>query len=210
MHFWSKAWRCCGALAMSGLLLGCALTSKGDALSPRYFSPEPGAVLGSPRAARAFEMRLGQVSSASHLDERIAYRVGGSEMGFYDDRRWTEIPEAYLRRALEREFFEQRGLSRITTGVGPTLDVELTAFEELRSKPSKVRVVLTFSLRDERHSLIEKTLDLEQLVQERSGCDPAQCLARTMTVTLDEAVRQLGSEVISVLSAPPVAPIANP
>jgi len=71
-------------------------------------------------------------------------------------------------------------------------------------------VVLTFSLRDERHSLIEKTLDLEQLVQERSGCDPAQCLARTMTVTLDEAVRQLGSEVISVLSAPPVASIANP
>jgi len=202
-------WGCLGTLGMSTLLFSCALTSKGEAMSPRYFSPEPVSQAKSPRATRPFEMRLGQVSSASHLDERIAYRVGGSEMGFYDDRRWTEIPEAYLRRALERELFEQRGLSRLVTGLGPTLDVELTAFEELRSKPLKARVTLAFSLRDERHSLIERTLDVEQPVVERVGADAAQRLAETMTAALDDAVRQLGSEVILALTAAQATPTAT-
>lgn len=200
----------CGALALSGLLFSCALTSKGEALSPRYFSPQPVSVAKSPKAGRAFEMRLGQVSSASHLDERIAYRVGGSEMGFYEDRRWTEIPEAYLRRALEREFFEQRGLSRLVTGYGPTLDVELTAFEELRKKPLKARVTLAFSLRDERHSLVERTLDIERPVRELAGADPAQSLAETMTAALDDAVRELGSEVVQALSTEQTKPITAP
>ncbi|HKO53099.1 MAG TPA: ABC-type transport auxiliary lipoprotein family protein [Polyangiaceae bacterium] len=197
----SKLWRWCGALVLSGCLFSCALTSKGDALSPRYFSPAPVRAANSPKATRAFEMRLGQVSSASHLDERIAYRIGGSEMGFYDDRRWTEIPEAYLRRALERELFEQRGLSRIVTGEGPTLDVELTAFEELRNQPLKARVTLAFSLRDQRRSLIERTLEIVQPVGERASSDPAQRLAETMTQALDDAVRELGSEVVAALAA---------
>lgn len=192
--------RCAAALGMGALFLGCALTSKGDALSPRFFSPEPISVARSPKAAQAFGLRLGQISSASHLDERIAYRVGGSEMGFYDDRRWTEIPEAYLRRALDRELFEQRGLSRIVNGEGPTLDVELTAFEELRSKPLKARVTIAFSLRDERHSLIERTLDIEQPVSGQRGADPARQLAETMTAALDSAVRELGAEVVSSLA----------
>jgi cholesterol transport system auxiliary component len=196
-----------GLLGMSALFLGCALTSKGDALSPRFFSPEPVSAARSPKSAQAFEMKLGQVSSASHLDERIAYRVGGSEMGFYDDRRWTEIPEAYLRRALERELFEQRGLSRVVNGEAPTLDVELTAFEELRSKPLKARVTIAFSLRDERHSLIERTLDVEQPVTGQPDADPARQLAETMTAALDGAVRELGAEVVSSLAG--VAPTAR-
>ena len=122
------------AIACCALPMGCALTSKADVVSPRYFSPEPAAGTRSPKATDKLELRLGQVSSASHLDERIAYRVGGAEMGFYDDRRWTENPEAYLRRALERDLFEERGLSRIVTGGTPILDIELTAFEELRGQ----------------------------------------------------------------------------
>jgi cholesterol transport system auxiliary component len=189
------------ALIGVGLLSSCALTSKADALSPRYFSPEPTRAVRSDKAAQPYELRLGQVSSASHLDERIAYRVGGSEMGFYDDRRWTESPEAYLRRALERDLFEERGLSRVVTGDAPTLDVELTAFEELRGTPAKARVTLAFSLRDERHSVLERTLDLEQPIVERAGADAAERLAETLTATLDAAVRQAGQEVVEKLRA---------
>jgi hypothetical protein len=73
--------------------LGCALTSKADALSPRYFSPEQAPEPSAARAApeRRLELRLGQVSSASHLDERISYRLSSSEVGFYEERRWTEL-----------------------------------------------------------------------------------------------------------------------
>ncbi len=182
------------------LLIGCALTSKAEVVTPRYFSAEPTHAAPSDKAAQPYELRLGQVSSASHLDERVAYRLGGSEMGFYEDRRWTEIPEAYLRRALERDLFEERGLSRIVAGEAPTLDVELTAFEEVRGRPIKAHVTLTFSLRNERRSLLERTLDLEQRVAAREGADAAQNLAETLTATLDEAVREVGKEAVQKLS----------
>ena len=78
---------------------GCALTSKADAVSPRFFSPEPETraqkLLGSD--GPALELRLGEVESASYLEERISYRLHGSELAYYEDRLWTEAPEQYLR-----------------------------------------------------------------------------------------------------------------
>ncbi len=180
---------------------GCALTGKADALSPRYFSPEQvGTVQKAPNTEH-LELQLGQVSSASHLDERIAYRLSGAEVGFYDDRRWTEIPEAYLRRALERELFERRGLERIVTGSAPTLDVELTAFEELRGSPSKARVTLSFSVHDERRSLLERSINVEREVTEQAGADPAARLAATLASTLGDAVVSVGALVGAELLA---------
>lgn len=185
----------------SSLSSGCALTSKAEVVTPRYFSPEPARTARSPKAAQAFDLRLGQVSAASHLDERIAYRVAGTEMGFYEDQRWTENPEAYLRRALERDLFEERGLSRIVAGDTPILDIELTAFEELRGNPTKARVAVTFSLRKDRRSVLERSLDLQRPLVQRAGADAAQLLAETLTTTLNEAVREVGDEVVEQLRA---------
>ncbi len=190
-----------GWLLVAGGQSGCALTGKADALSPRYFSPEHVVAVQTAPNAERLELRLGQVSSASHLDERIAYRLSGSEVGFYDDRRWTEIPEAYLRRALERELFEQRGLERIVTGSTPTLDVELTAFEELRGKPTKARVTLSFSVHDERRSLLERSINVEREVTEQAGADPAARLASTLASTLSDAVVSVGALVTAELLA---------
>ena len=181
------------------LSASCALTSKAEVLTPRYFSPATARGPHSPKVTEALDLRLGQVSAASHLDERIAYRVGGAEMGFYEDQRWTENPEAYLRRALERDLFEDRGLSRIVTGGAPILDTELTAFEEVRSQPPSVRVTVTFSLRAERRSILERTLDFERPIVARAGADSAQRLAETLTNTLDEAVRKVGDQVVERL-----------
>ena len=192
------AW--CLLLALYSLQTSCALTSKAEALSPRYFNPQLAVGPHSRAAARPFELRLGQVSSASHLDERISYRISAAEVGFYDDRRWTEIPEAFLRRALERELFEERRLSRVVSGVAPVLDVELTSLEEVRGKPDKARVTLTFSLRDERRSLLERSVQLEQPVSEQAGADPAQRLAQALAVTLAQAVETVAGEVVARLS----------
>jgi cholesterol transport system auxiliary component len=186
------------------LLLGqqpaCALTSKADARSPRYFNPQLAAGPHSPAAEHPFELRLGQVSSASHLDERISYRISAAEVGFYEDRRWTEIPEAFLQRALERELFEERRLSRVVSGVVPVLDVELTSLEEVRGSPSKARVTLTFSLRDERRSLLERSIELERPVSEQAGADAAQRLAQALAAALTQAVQTVGDEVVNRLS----------
>ncbi len=191
---------CLGLVAAVSLLPGCALTSKADALSPRYFNPQVPSSARSPAAAESLELKLGQVSSAANLDERMAYRISSTEVGFYDDRRWTELPEAYLRRALERDLFEQRRLKRVVSGIAPVLDVELTAFEELRQQPPKVRVSLTFSLRDERHSRLERSLTLEQPAS--GGSDPAQNVAQALATTLSQAVRTLGDEVVRDLVQP--------
>jgi cholesterol transport system auxiliary component len=190
----------CLLLLVCAVQSSCALTSKADALSPRYFSPHLAQPSASPPAPEPFELRLGQVSSASHLDERISYRINGAEVGFYDDRRWTEIPEAFLRRALERELFEQRKLSRIVSGVAPVLDVELTSFEEVRGRPARARVTLTISLRDERRSLLERSLELEQPVDEHAAGDAAQRLAQALSTALTRAVQTVGGEVVERLS----------
>jgi len=197
-----------GALvaAVLGSPVGCALTSKAEVYAPRYFSPEPVIGARSAKVAEKLELRLGQVSSASHLDERIAYRVGGAEMGFYEDQRWSENPEAYLRRALERDLFQDRGLSRIVSGPSPILDVELTAFEELRGQPTQARVAVTFSLRDDRYSFAERSFDLTRPLVQRTGADAAQRLAETLTRTLDEAVHLVGDEVVANLRAAHAAP----
>lgn len=199
-----------GCCLLLSLPVGCALTSKAEVITPRYFSPEPVRTAHSPKSTGRLELRLGQVSAASHLDERMAYRVGGSEMGFYDDQRWTENPEAYLRRALERDLYEERGLSRIVAGDAPILDVELTAFEELRGQPSKARVAISFGLRDDRRAFVERTLELERPLEQRAGADTAQLRAEALTRTLDEAVRKIGDEVVeSLRSVQPAAVIPN-
>jgi len=184
---------------------GCALTSKGEVASIRYFSPSHPSANRAPRQGARAELQLGQVSSASYLDERIAYRLSSAEVGFYDDRRWTELPEAYLRRALERELFEEQGLQRIVTGGGPTLDVELTAFEELRGKPSKARVTLRFSLHDERRSLLERSIDVEREVTAKIGADEAAQLADTLSTTLGDAVVSVARQVSAELEAAKLA-----
>src|SRR4029077_4048150 len=118
---------------------GCALLSKAAPLQPRYFSLEDGplasnrgAALRSPTSG-AMQLRLGRVSAGPHLRERIVYRDSDHELGYYEDRRWTERPETYLRRALARALFEERGLLRVVSGGAPTLEVELVAFEEIRA-----------------------------------------------------------------------------
>lgn len=185
------------------LLEGCALTSKGDVLAPRYFNPQVGGATRSEPAVQPFELRLGQVSSAAQLDERISYRISATEVGFYDNERWTEPPDQYLRRALERELFERRKLTRVVTGAAPVLEIELTGFEELRQQPTKVRVTLKFSLTDERRSLLEQSVELERPLGEPSGADTAQRVAQALAVTLAEAVQMVGDQVVKRLSGLP-------
>src|SRR4051812_29143552 len=117
-------------LGIAQLSCGCALLNKAEPLTPRYFSAEPsgpGAGAAVERAAAlrdasapARELKLGRVTSASYLGERLVFRDSAYELGFYEDRRWTEKPEAYFRRALSRALYEDGGFRRVVSGVGPT------------------------------------------------------------------------------------------
>jgi cholesterol transport system auxiliary component len=183
---------------------GCALLSKSERMSPRYFSPSSD-LTGADAAKQprsALSLRLGMIDSAAHLEERIAYRLSDTELGYYDDRRWTEPPEEYLRRALGHELFETRGLSRVVAGLAPTLDVELVSFEQIRHGAPRARVALRFSLRDDRRALLERALVVEQPLSAEVAQSDAEPLAVALSQALSQAVAQLADLTVERLEAP--------
>ena len=198
----STRWLLAAAVALA-LAPACALMSKSEALSPRYFSPdssEPTLRLADKAsAAAALELRLGQAEASSHLEERIAYRPSEGELGYYDSWRWTEPPQAYLRRALARELFERRGLVHVVSGAAPTLDVELVSFEELRQGTPAGRVELAFSLSDGRKMLLEQTVRIQQPIAPGDAEDKAPRLTKALSLALAEAVAKVAELVATEL-----------
>jgi cholesterol transport system auxiliary component len=196
-----------GGVVVLGLLLlqGCALLSKGDAMSPRYFSPALEPVRDSPQAgARPLELRIGQIEPAAHLSERIAYRVSDTELAYYDDRRWTESPEQFVRRALESELFETQAFRRVVSGDAATLDVEVLSFEELRA-PERARLSLLITLRDQRHARFQRTILAEVPLDLAGKDDAGPALAKAMQSALARATKEIAERVSAELSREPAA-----
>src|SRR5277367_4528502 len=120
-------------LAALAAMPACALLDKSDPMTPRYFSPESAAVTRDvdPRDS-GLELRLGRVNSDAFIRDRMIHRDSPYELGYYDERAWTEKPETYVRRAVERKLFDEQGVRRIVSGSATTLDVDVVAFEEVR------------------------------------------------------------------------------
>lgn len=196
----------CAALA------GCALTAKGEPLRPRYFTPEatePAArVLRAP--ASNVQLRLGRVVAGSSLREQIAYRNSDHELGFYEERRWTERPEVYLRRSLAHALFEERGATRVVSGAAPTLEVELTAFEEIRAPAHKARLQAIAILHDERIGRFEQTITVERPIARAPDARKDESLVQALSEALAQGVAEISDRVLAQLaaSAPPEAPAA--
>jgi cholesterol transport system auxiliary component len=210
------AWLLCAFAALSAA--GCALTSKSEPIAPRYFSPDRA---GDPARTSAKltgvapELRLGRVEGASHLDERLIFRDSDYELGYYEERRWTEEPADYLRRRLARVLFEERGLRHVVGGFAPTLEVELTSFEEIRSPKRLARVQVTVRLQEGRVVRWEESLTVDQPITASDKGDPADAMVAALGVALTTTVDKIADHVVNDLTAspPPVAaelPTARP
>ena len=201
-------------LALSLFVSGCALTSKSDSVILRYFALDGSRAHPTPAGQSKtsdLQLRLGRVNAASYLKERIAYRDDGVEVGYYDDLRWTEKPEAYLRRALARSFFEEHGLKQIVAGFGPTLEVELSTFDELRGAKPAVRVEMTWLLRDEQVVSIQRSFVIERPLATSKGEAAPADVATALSGALDEGVQRIVTEVSAALTASSTAsPAATP
>lgn len=198
--------------AMLLMLLGasigtsaCALTSKAELVDTRYFTPErvKPAAEGTPRTTASrgnLELRLGRVTSGPSLRERITYRDAAYELGYYDDLRWTERPETFVRRGLGRALFEDRGVRRVLGGMAPTLDVEVTAFDDLRLASGRaVRVQLKLLLHEDVGVILEDTLTIERPV---AGDKPKiEDVIAAMALALEAACEQVSLRVESALAS---------
>jgi len=186
----------------------CALTSKADLVDIRYFSPErvkprsdgEGANVAPAPAVSdgALQLRLGRVSSGPNLRERIAYRDTTYELGYYEELRWTERPETYVRRQLGRSLFETHGMRRALDGAAPTLDVEVVAFDELRiAKGRAAQVQLKVILYDDNGVIFEDSLSVESPI---AGAAPKiEDVVAAMAAALDAAADLVSGKVHKAL-----------
>lgn len=210
----ARLYRSALATAVSTAFLGCAFFNKSDPVVLRYFTPEaigaspdpPGPAPAMATATRqsSLELRVGRVNAASYLKDRIAFRDKSFEIGFYDELRWTEKPEAYLRRALARALFEEQGIHQIVYGPGPTLDVDLDAFEELRSPRHAARMQVTWALSDDERVQIQETFAVEHPIPSGGPSGP-DAIAVAMGQAFEDSVQRVVARVMVALSrgAPP-------
>jgi len=191
----------------SSSLLGCALTSKSDPTLLRYYSmgsPLPrtrgsSAASASTKPAQA-RLRIGRVSAALYIRERMAFRESDLEIGYYDDFRWTERPESYVRRDLARALFEDEGVGETVGGGGLTLDVDLERFEEVRQTRLGV-VQLSWQLRDETVVLLRQTVHVQRPLAASENSSPHKALAAALSEALEEAIDQIVNAVLPKLAA---------
>jgi ABC-type uncharacterized transport system auxiliary subunit len=196
------------AVAVLGLA-GCALSSKATPLELHYFSAEsPAAAAAQPRApaAAAPRLRLGQVAAADYLRYRIVHRDSARSVDPYETLRWAEAPRAYVRRALIRALFDTGALVQVVGGAAPTLDVEVTAFEEVvRPGGHAGRVELSYQLHDERIVLARGAVAAECPAR-GSGMEAA---VAAIGAAMDAASAELAGRVVTPLRAP-AQPAAEP
>src|SRR5262245_21860046 len=125
------------SLSLVAVLAGCALTSKSEPRELRYFAPPTHVVAAHSQAAGGALLRLGRITSTSLLRVRIVHRNSAVEVSPYETLRWTDEPEAYVRRALGHALFDGHGLEQATDALAPTLEVDVLAFEEVRNGPQR-------------------------------------------------------------------------
>lgn len=184
-----------------GCGIGGSLTAKGEALAPRYFEPEiaPPTTTTAAKAvpgAPAPEVRLGRISAASHLrDRRVVKR--DAELVFEDEKRWTERPDAYVRRALAHALYEEQGVRQAVSGSAPVIDCELTHFEEIEQdgKSKKVRIGLVYAFHDERTVLAGETFTVEVPIEGEGDSNVVHAY--------EKALRQVVERVVAKVTALP-------
>jgi ABC-type uncharacterized transport system auxiliary subunit len=133
-------------LAATVVIPGCLTPSAPAPI--RYVRVEPPRIEYAPARDGAQSLRLRSVTAAAHLDEAMAWRQGPIESGFYDGRRYLELPETVVQRALTESLFIS-GLFRSShDSEHPVLEVEVVAFEEqVNGKWAEVGLLATLSLR---------------------------------------------------------------
>ena len=111
----------------------------------------------------------------------------------------------------ERVLFEQRGIRQVVGGAAPTLEVELTAFEEIRAPSPIVRVGVVVKLHDQRVVRWAETLTVEQPIVVKAGGDLPDATVEALAAALRGAVDRIADRVLLELAAsPPAEPGAGP
>lgn len=183
-----------------GLLLsalsGCALLGKGRPLEIRYFDLDADPTYQPPAQAPSLRLRLGTISAARHIERRFVSRRSMHEVSYYNEWRWTDEPDQFLKRVLYRNLFERGGVTRVVSGLAPTLEVELLSFEQLPDG-KHVRVAALALMHDDRVQLWQRTFQIETALG--SG-DEAEALADALSKALAKVAAEITGQTLASLA----------
>ncbi len=198
-------------VAATAMTPACALLSKSDPMTPRYFSPEPvAAAEEQPVADSGLELRFGRVSAGATIRDRIAYRDSTYEVGYYDERLWTDKPEAFVKRALAHALFDRRGVRQVVSGISATLEVDVVAFEEIREPAHVGRVELTYAIYDDRVARLSRTIAVDRPIVSAKGDAAANAVVQALAEALSSAVDTIADSTVAELRAESAAARTTP
>lgn len=178
---------------------GCALTSNAPPVDARYFRVDPPPTTTLRSAAQPTSLRplaLGPVRGSAFLRNRIVYREPNGVLGTYEEDRWTEYPEVYLRRFLQRELFGGERFEESLAGDAPTLEAELVRFEEVRRKGDRAgHVEVAYRLRSRDRVLASDVVVAERAAPKDGGVAP---LVEALDMALGEVTARIAQAVTVV------------
>jgi ABC-type uncharacterized transport system auxiliary subunit len=187
-----------GLLFALGACSGGALTAKAPPLDIHYFTLDHTTPRAEHPPIKAW-IRVAPIRTSSSLRSRIAKRIGTNELEFYEDQRWADAPDVYVRFALER--------SLVGHGIGQTedrdalqLEVEIIAFEETAS-PQGGRVSLRYRLFDRHTAIVDRIVTIQKPSQV-----PMSSVVTAIGSALDAAVAEITAQVVDAIAAQPPAP----
>jgi len=166
------------------LLLGACVAGR---LEARYFDPHPPDILCDPPQATTRPVRLGHVTAAPFLRDRIVWRISETEVAFDDANRWAAPPDRLAADALGRALVARNGFLRSDSVRAATLDVHVAAFEVERAKADVV-VRLEATLRDPSGAPQRGTFEARQV----ATIDTPRSVAEAAGIALADAIRRLG------------------
>jgi len=191
------------ARLLAGLVLlgGCFLRSPA---APRFFRPASAILDAAPEdnarppATGSIAIRIRGVRSEPFLRERVVWRVSEVEYGLYEQRRWIDLPEHYVERALRARLRATPGL-RLTNDVrAVALRVDVLAFDDVLAPTHAADVALNVAVDDPvRGRVFMRTFDARVGIEDG---DPAS-MAKAMGQALDEAIAQVADAVRAVVDA---------
>jgi ABC-type uncharacterized transport system auxiliary subunit len=165
------------------VLAGCLLPKPPP--SPRYFAPGPSS--GEPQGPPV-AVRLGIVRSPIYLREQMTWRRSDVEYGFYEQRRWTELPATYVERALVHELSPTGGTAVGGTTDAPLVTVTLRAFEDVLTPVHEARVALAVEVEDARCVGLRRTFAATRPL----ATNEPEAVASGIGEALDDVVREVG------------------
>ncbi len=185
------------------LVLLCSCASAGclgsrPALTPRFYLV-PTSIAASPLAHnKAPALRLGRVTAAPHLRDRITWRLSDVELAFDEESRWAVPPEDMLKEAIELSCFVTGRLLESKERGTPTLDVHLESFEG-RIPESDAVISIRMTLKDgDARSVASRIVRLEPPLSEVR----ADTLARALGAALDAAATEIAEWVVQTMKTP--------